>query len=141
VLSLTPRPAACWCRSLADDPYALAIATRSELLKRFLSSSPIGSGQIVSQLEIDRRLYGDVLARCPDEDSALIARMRTYGEPPYNDVFPQAFVTQQYGALYRPYEPPAAYIQRGTAANLGPWGVLSEYSSIEKSTCCVGHWR
>src|SRR5205814_6727007 len=54
-------------------------------------------------------------------------------EPPYNDVFAMAFVMQQYDALYQPYEPPAAYTERGSAANLGPWGVLaSEYSLIER---------
>jgi pimeloyl-ACP methyl ester carboxylesterase len=94
----------------------------------------IGSGQMVSQLETDRRLYSDVLALAARTgDDALAAKMRAYGEPPYNDVFAMAFVMQQYDALYRPYDPPAAYIERGSAANLGPWGVLgSEYNLIEK---------
>jgi pimeloyl-ACP methyl ester carboxylesterase len=107
----------------------LAVQRAPELYYAF-----IGSGQMVSQLETDRRLYDDVLALgAQTGDAALVAMMRTYGEPPYNDVFPQAFVMQQYDALYQPYEPPAAYIERGTAANLGPWGVLgSEYSLIEK---------
>ena len=94
----------------------------------------IGSGQMVSQLETDRRLYADVLALAARTgDDALAAKMRAYGEPPYNDVFAMAFVMQQYDALYQPYDPPSAYIERGSAANLGPWGVLgSEYNLIEK---------
>jgi proline iminopeptidase len=94
----------------------------------------IASGQMVSQLETDRRLYSDVLALAARTgDDALAAKMRAYGEPPYNDVFAMAFVMQQYDALYQPYDPPAAYIERGSTANLGPWGVLgSEYNLIEK---------
>jgi hypothetical protein len=59
--------------------------------------------------------------------------MRAYAEPPYGNVFAQALVMQQYDQLYQPYTPPLAYVARGTAANLGPWGVLgSEYSLVEK---------
>jgi hypothetical protein len=59
--------------------------------------------------------------------------MRAAGEPPYDDVFVQGLVMEQYDHLYGPYEPPRAYVERGTAANLGPWGVLgSEYTLIEK---------
>jgi pimeloyl-ACP methyl ester carboxylesterase len=51
----------------------------------------IGSGQMVSQLETDRRLYADVLALATRSgDNALAAKMRAYGEPPYNDVFAMA---------------------------------------------------
>jgi proline iminopeptidase len=107
----------------------LAVQRAPELYYAF-----IGSGQMVSQLETDRRLYADVLALAArTSEDALAARMRAYGEPPYNDVFAMAFVMQQYDALYQPYDPPAAYIERGSAANLGPWGILgSEYSVIEK---------
>ena len=39
----------------------------------------------------------------------------------------------QYGRLYQPYTPPAAYVERGTAARLGFYGVLgSEYALIDK---------
>jgi proline iminopeptidase len=38
-----------------------------------------------------------------------------------------------YPALEEPYTPPQAYIERGTAANIGPYGVLgSEYNFVEK---------
>jgi pimeloyl-ACP methyl ester carboxylesterase len=94
----------------------------------------IGSGQMVSQLETDRRLYRDVLdLAARTGDTALAEKMRAAGEPPYDDVFIQGLVMEQYDALYRPYTPPRAYVERGTAANLGPWGVLgSEYTLIEK---------
>jgi pimeloyl-ACP methyl ester carboxylesterase len=94
----------------------------------------IGSGQMVSQLETDRRLYQDVLALAARTgDEALTQKMRGYGEPPYGDVLAQALVMEQYEALYQPYEPPQAYIERGTAANLGPWGIFgSEYNLIDK---------
>jgi pimeloyl-ACP methyl ester carboxylesterase len=94
----------------------------------------IGSGQMVSQLETDRRLYRDVLdLAARTGNTALAGKMRAAGEPPYDDVFIQGLVMEQYDALYGPYELPRAYVERGTAANLGPWGVLgSEYSLIEK---------
>jgi len=42
-------------------------------------------------------------------------------------------VEGQYDRLSPPYTPPQSYIQRGTAANLGPWGILgSEYNLVEK---------
>jgi pimeloyl-ACP methyl ester carboxylesterase len=100
----------------------------------------IGSGQMVSQRETDRRLYRDVLdlaARTGDED--LARKMRAFGEPPYNNVFAQAVVMEQYDHLYKPYTPPAAYIERGTAAGLGPWGIFgSEYSLVEKTNLLRG---
>jgi pimeloyl-ACP methyl ester carboxylesterase len=94
----------------------------------------IGSGQMVSQLETDRRLHRDVIDLAGRTGNAALAdRMRAAGEPPYDDVFVQGLVMQQYDQLYKPYEPPSAYIERGIAANLGPWGVLgSEYTLIEK---------
>jgi pimeloyl-ACP methyl ester carboxylesterase len=89
---------------------------------------------MVSQLETDRRLYRDVLDLAARTGNAPVAeKLRATGEPPYDDVFVQGLVMQQYDQLYKPYEPPSAYIERGTAANLGPWGVLgSEYTVLEK---------
>jgi proline iminopeptidase len=95
----------------------------------------IGSGQMVSLRETDRRLYQDVLnlAEQTSNDS-LAAKMRSFGEPPYADIpYAYAFVMSQYDALYKPYTPPQAYIERGTAANLGPWGMFgSEYNLVDK---------
>jgi pimeloyl-ACP methyl ester carboxylesterase len=95
----------------------------------------IGSGQMVSQRETDRRLYQDVLALAERTgDTILRDKMLAYGEPPYADIpYGYAFVMGYYDALYQPYAPPAAYLERGRRANLGPWGVLgSEYNLVEK---------
>jgi pimeloyl-ACP methyl ester carboxylesterase len=60
--------------------------------------------------------------------------MRAYGEPPYADIpYANAFVMGYYGRLETPYTPPAAYIERGSQVNIGPFGVLaSEYSLVDK---------
>ncbi len=95
----------------------------------------IGSGQMVSQRETDRRLYRAVLALAERTgDTALRDQMLAFGEPPYADVpYPNAVVMSHYGRLETPYTPPRAYIERGTAANLGPYGILgSEYNFVEK---------
>lgn len=95
----------------------------------------IGSGQMVSQRETDRLLFRDVLALAERTgDTGLRDKMLAYGEPPYADTpYGNAFVMGYYDALYQPYTPPAAYIERGTRANLGPFGVLgSEYNFVEK---------
>lgn len=94
----------------------------------------IGSGQMVDPLETTRRLHRAVLdyaAETGDED--LAARMRRFGEPPYNNSFANAFVMGYYDALATPYTPPRAYVEKGTAAGIGPWGILaSEYRFMEK---------
>lgn len=94
----------------------------------------IGSGQMVSQRETDRLLYQDVLdLAAQTSDKALAQKMRAYGEPPYQDVLAYPFVMGQYDRLYKPHTPPQAYIERGTGANLGFWGINgSEYSLVEK---------
>lgn len=95
----------------------------------------IGSGQMVSQRETDRQLYHDVLALAERTgDAALRDQMLAFGEPPYADVpYPNAVVMSNYPRLETPYTPPRAYIERGTAANLGPYGIFgSEYNFVEK---------
>lgn len=94
----------------------------------------IGSGQMVSQRETDRRLYQDVLdLAAQTNDRALAQQMNAYGAPPYADLLAYPFVMGQYDRLYKPHTPPQAYIERGTAANLGFWGINgSEYSLVEK---------
>ena len=95
----------------------------------------IGSGQMVSQRETDRQLYHDVLALAAQTgNAALTEQMLAFGEPPYADIpYPNAVVMGNYDALGQPYTPPQDYIERGTAANLGPWGILgSEYTLVEK---------
>ncbi|NJO72607.1 MAG: alpha/beta hydrolase [Leptolyngbyaceae cyanobacterium RM1_406_9] len=95
----------------------------------------IGSGQMVSQRETDRRIYQDLLALAVQtNDASLAAKLRAYREPPYKDIpYANAFVMGQYDRLSKPYTPPQSYIQRGTEANLGPWGIWgSEYNLVEK---------
>jgi hypothetical protein len=73
----------------------------------------------------------DYAARTGNEE--LTAQMEAYGEPPYEDVYAYAFVMGYYEALTEAYTPPAAYIERGQNAGLGPWNVLgSEYNFVEK---------
>ncbi len=108
----------------------LAVQQQPELYYAWL-----GSGQMVSQRETDRRLYQDVLDLAKQTGNEKLAtKMRSYGEPPYADIpYANAFVMGYYEPLYKPYTPPQAYIQRGTAANLGPFGIFaSEYNLVEK---------
>ncbi len=108
----------------------LAVQQRPDLYHAF-----IGSGQMVSQRETDRRLYYDVLELAGRTgDRALRNQMLAFGAPPYADIpYPSAIVMSAYPRLETPYTPPAAYIERGMAANLGPYGIFgSEYNFIEK---------
>jgi pimeloyl-ACP methyl ester carboxylesterase len=95
----------------------------------------IGNGQMVSQRETDRRIYDDLLAYADRTgDAALRARMEALGRPPYADLpYANAFVMGYYEALEEPYRPSAAYLARGEAAGLDPFGVLgSEYDLVGK---------
>ncbi len=108
----------------------LAVQQRPDLYHAW-----IGSGQMVSQRETDQRLYQDVLALAEEQgNTALKEQMEGFGEPPYEDIpYPNAVVMGQYEQLYKPYTPPQDYIAKGTAANLGPWGILGqEYNLVEK---------
>lgn len=108
----------------------LAVQQRPDLYHAW-----IGSGQMISQRETDRQLYRDILALAERTGNAtLTEQMRAFGEPPYADTpYPNAVVMGYYNQLGQPYTPPQDYITRGTAANLGPWGLLgSEYSLVEK---------
>jgi proline iminopeptidase len=69
-----------------------------------------------------------------ENDTALAQKMRAYGELPYNDMpYANAFVMGQYDRLSKPYTPPQSYIQRGTEANLGSFGIFgTEYNFVEK---------
>jgi proline iminopeptidase len=108
----------------------LAVQRRPELYYAW-----IGSGQMVSQRETDRRIYQDLLTLAAKEkDTALMTKMQSYGEPPYLDSpYANAFVMGQYDRLAPSYTPPQSYIQHGNAANLGPWGIFgAEYNLVEK---------
>jgi proline iminopeptidase len=94
----------------------------------------IGSGQMVSPHETDRRIYHDLLAYADQTgDPALRAQMEAYGEPPYADLYAYGVVMGHYDALYRPYTPPLAYLERGEAAGMGPLrNMADEYTLVEK---------
>ena len=95
----------------------------------------IGSGQMVSVRETDRRFYQDVLdLAARDGNAELAAQMRGYGQPPYADIpYANVFALEQNEALYKPYTPSQAYMDRGNASGIGPYGVLaSEYNLVEK---------
>lgn len=108
----------------------LAVQQHSELYYAW-----IGSGQMVSQRETDRLIYQDLLNLATQTgDTVLAAKLRAYGEPPYQDIpYANSFILSQYERLYKPYTPPQSYIERGTEAGLGPWAILgSEYNLVEK---------
>lgn len=106
----------------------LAAQRRPDLYHAF-----IGSGQMVSQRETDRRLYHDVLALAERTgDRALAEKMQSYGEPPYKGIWGNAFVMAYYDALSEQYTPPQSYIERGSASGVGPLGTMvSEYNLVE----------
>ncbi|MBK8905290.1 MAG: alpha/beta fold hydrolase [Anaerolineaceae bacterium] len=119
---------------LLGESWGTTLAVLAAQQRPDLYHAIIGSGQMVSQPETDRLLYYDVLAYADRAgDEALAEKMLAYGEPPYQDMYAYAFVMGYYEALYKPYTPPAAYLEKGRAANLGPWNVLgSEYNFVEK---------
>ena len=94
----------------------------------------VASGQMVDPLETTRRLHQDVLAYAAETgDEELAAQMQAFGEPPYQNSMANAYVMGYYEALATPYTPPRAYLEKGRAAGIGPWGVLAqEYRFMEK---------
>ncbi|HLV13134.1 MAG TPA: alpha/beta hydrolase [Trueperaceae bacterium] len=120
---------------LLGESWGSTLAVLAAQRRPDLFHAVIGSGQMVSQSVTDRIVWRDLLAQAQATgDWALYDRVLTLGEPPYRDVpWSNAFVMTQYGRLYQPYTPPAAYVERGTAARLGFYGVLgSEYALIDK---------
>ncbi|MCL4262932.1 MAG: alpha/beta hydrolase [Anaerolineae bacterium] len=119
---------------LLGESWGTTLAVLAAQQRPDLYHAIIGSGQMVSQSETDRLLYEDVLEYAASTgDEELVAQMRAFGEPPYADLYGYAFVMAQYEKLYKPYTPPQAFLEKGRAANLGPWNVLgSEYNFVEK---------
>jgi len=119
---------------LLGESWGTTLAVLAAQQRPDLYHAIIGSGQMVSQRETDRRLYYDVLdyaARTGDE--AVTNQMLAYGEPPYADLYAYVYVMALYEKLYKPYAPPQAYLDKGEQARLGPWNVLgSEYNFVEK---------
>jgi proline iminopeptidase len=119
---------------LLGESWGTTLAVLAAQQRPDLYHAIIGSGQMVSQRETDRRLYHDLLAHAEQSgDEALAQQMLAYGEPPYADLYAYVFVMGYYDRLYKPYSPPQAYLEKGREAGLGPWNVLgSEYNFVEK---------
>jgi proline iminopeptidase len=114
----------------------LAVQRQPELFYAY-----IASGQMVSQRETDRLIWRDLLAYAQrTENWSLYDEVLTLGEPPYRDMpWANSFVMGYYDALATPYAPPAAYIQRGEASGLDPFGMLgSEYGLVDKANVLRG---
>ena len=95
----------------------------------------IGSGQMVSQRQTDRIIWRDLLAYADRTESGdIYDQILTLGEPPYRDTpWANSIVMGYYPLIESPYTPPAAYLERGNASGVGPYGVLaSEYAFIDK---------
>jgi proline iminopeptidase len=108
----------------------LAVQRQPDLFHAF-----IGSGQMVSLRETDRRINKDVLELAARTNNAgLAAKMRSYGQPPYADMpYANVFALGQYDALYKPYRPSQAYMDRGNKSGIGFYGIMaSEYNLVEK---------
>lgn len=109
----------------------LAAQRRPDLYHAF-----IGGGQMVSQRETDVRIYRGLLEHArATGDGELARRLRELGEPPYDDVFANAFVMQHYQVLEPEYTF-TNHVQRiedEHAGEIGPWGVFGrEYDLVEK---------
>jgi pimeloyl-ACP methyl ester carboxylesterase len=82
----------------------LMVQRRPDLFHAF-----VGTGQMVSQRETDRRLYRQLQAYAADTgDEALRERLTALGEPPYRDLFGYALVMEHYDAL-EPYQRTARF--------------------------------
>ena len=119
---------------LLGESWGTTLAVLTAQQRPDLYHAIIGSGQMVSQRETDRRLYYDVLDYADRTgNDATTAQMLAYGEPPYRDLYAYVYVMALYEKLYKPYTPPQAYLHKGEEASLGPWNVLgSEYNFVEK---------
>jgi pimeloyl-ACP methyl ester carboxylesterase len=119
---------------LIGESYGSFLGVRTVQQRPDLYYAYIGSGQMVSPGETDRRLYNDVLALANRTgDEAMAAKMRSYGEPPYKDVYAYTYVMNLYDALGEEFTPPAKYIELVRQSGVNPLGVMaSEYTLVEK---------
>ena len=114
----------------------LAVQDRPDLFHAY-----IGSGQMVSQRQTDRIIWRDLLAYADRTGNGdLYDQVLTLGEPPYRDTpWANSVVMGYYPLIETPYTPPAAYVDRGNASGVGPYGVLaSEYAFIDKMNVIRG---
>ena len=89
---------------------------------------------MVNPKETDRRLYYDMLALANRTgNEAMAAKMLSYGEPPYTDLYAYTYVAAYYSDLAGEYSPPAEYEERGAASGVGLFGIMAwKYSLVEK---------
>lgn len=114
----------------------LAVQARPDLFAAY-----IGSGQMVSQRVTDQIIWRDLLAHADRVgDGELYNQVLTFGEPPYRDTpWANAVVMGHYPMLETPYRPPAAYVARGEASGIGPFGLFArEYSLVENANLVRG---
>lgn len=120
---------------LLGESYGTILGVKTVQHRPDLYYAWIASGQMVDIAETDRRLFYDLLDYADEHDlDDLKEQMLAYGEPPYQDIpYANSTVMGYYEALYPPYTPPQAYIERGRAANLGFMNILSEeYNLVER---------
>ncbi|MDZ7844651.1 MAG: alpha/beta hydrolase [Anaerolineales bacterium] len=120
---------------LLGESYGTILGVEAVQRRPDLYYAWIASGQMVDIAETDRRLFYDLLDYADEHDLGdLREQMLAYGEPPYQDIpYANGTVMGYYEALYPPYTPPQAYIERGRAAKLGFMNILSEeYNLVER---------
>jgi pimeloyl-ACP methyl ester carboxylesterase len=114
----------------------LAVQQRPDLFHAY-----IGSGQMISQRVTDQVIWRDLLAHArATGDEALHDQVLALGEPPYRDSpWANSVILGYYPLLETPYTPPAAYVARGEASGVGPFGIGgSEYGFIENANVLRG---
>ncbi len=114
----------------------LAVQERPDLFHAY-----IGSGQMVSQRVTDQIIWRDLLAYADRTGNGeLYDQVLTFGEPPYRDTpWSNSTVMGYYPLLETAYTPPSAYVERGDASGVGPYGVLaSEYGFVDKANALRG---
>jgi pimeloyl-ACP methyl ester carboxylesterase len=107
----------------------LAVDRRPDLFHAY-----IGSGQMVSQRVTDQRIWRDLLATTEAAgDWDRYDQVLSLGEPPYRDTpWANSIILGLYPLLEEPYTPPQAYMARGEASGVGPFGLMgSEYDMID----------
>jgi pimeloyl-ACP methyl ester carboxylesterase len=107
----------------------LAVDRRPDLFHAY-----IGSGQMVSQRVTDQRIWRDLLATTKASgDWELYDQVLSLGEAPYRDTpWANSLILGLYPLLEDPYTPPRAYIARGEASGVGPFGLMGrEYSLVD----------
>lgn len=94
----------------------------------------IASGQMVDPRATDQRLYREVLALAArTHDTGLAQKLRSYGPPPYRNVWAYGVIMNEYDRLAGDFSKPRSYEDFGSKSGIGPWGVLgSEYNLVDK---------